>query len=230
MAGRDVLARVPLFAGLEPPELDELGAHLRSRRYGRAEYIFQAGDPGSGLYLIEAGRLKIALTSPDGKEIIIALLGADDFFGDLALLDGEPRSADAVTLEPCRLWFLDREEFGRFLDGRPAVARKLLAVLSRRLRRNAQLIQDAAFLEVPDRLARVLLQLAEQEGRHEGSSIVIASRLTQSDLAGMVGATRESVNKWLRDFERQGLIHTERGAIRVLDLARLRERVREFGP
>jgi CRP/FNR family cyclic AMP-dependent transcriptional regulator len=216
------LARLPLFGGLTAEELDTLAGSLRRRRSARGEVLFLAGDPGDSLYIIEAGRVKIALSSAQGKEVVLTILGPTDFFGDLALLDGEPRSADAITLEPCQLLQLRREDFLGFIDAHPAVAKKLLGVLSRRLRRNAQLLQDAAFHDVPGRLARLIVELVEREGRANGGAVVISSRLTQSDLAGMIGATRESVNKGLRSFERRGLLRAERGRIVVLDLAGLR--------
>ena len=217
-----ILAQVPLFAGLAEPELDALSACLRPIRVRRGATIFLAGDPGDSFYVVEQGRVKIALTSPDGREVVLTLLGPTDFFGDLALLDGEPRSADAFALEECRLLLLRRSDFLSFLDAHPAVSRKLLAVLSLRLRRNAQLIQDAAFQDVPGRLARLLLQLAQQEPQPDHSRPRISSRLTQSELAAMVAASRESVNKALRAFERQGLIGHERGSIVLLDPAALR--------
>jgi CRP-like cAMP-binding protein len=220
-----LLGRIPLFADLTPAELGGLRGCLRPVRYQKGETIFLTGDPGSGLYLIESGRVKIALTSAEGKEVILTLLGPADFFGDLALLDGEPRSADAVALDDCRAWLLHRDDFLHFVDTRPGVARKLLAVLSRRLRRNAMLLQEAAFHDVPGRLARLIVELAEQQGRPTPEGIVISSRLTQADLAGMVAATRESVNKWLRIFERRGLIRGQRGVITVLDLEALRDSI-----
>jgi CRP/FNR family transcriptional regulator, cyclic AMP receptor protein len=222
MAGPAVLARIPLLAELTAEELEELGACLRRRPYRKGEVIFVRGDPGTSLYLIETGRVKIVLTSPEGKEVVLARLGPADFFGDLALLDGDPRSADAVAQEGGQLLLLRREDFLRFVEARPAVAARLLAVLSRRLRRNAQLLQDAAFLDIPGRLARVILELAEAEGRPDGAGLVISSRLTQAELAGMVGATRESVNKWLRSYERRGLIRRQRGLISVLSPEGLR--------
>ena len=222
-SSRSVLQRMPLFADLASAELAALGALLRRRRCGRGEVLFTAGDPGNSLYIIEAGRVKIALTSLEGKEVILTVLGPAEFFGDLALLDGEPRSADAIAIEPCELLLLPRDDFLTFIDTHPTVAKKLFAVLSRRLRRNAQLLQDAAFLDIPGRLARLIAQLAEQEGRPEGEAFVISSQLTQSDLAGMIGATRESVNKWLRSFERKGLLRSERGRMVVFHVERLRE-------
>ncbi len=217
-----VLAQIPLFAGLTADELAGLAVCLRGRPYRRGEVIFVQGDPGTSLYLIETGRVKIVLTSPEDKQVILAQLGPADFFGDLALLDGEPRSADAVAQEPSQLWLLQRNDFLRFLETRPAVATRLLAVLSRRLRRNARLLQDAAFLDIPGRLARVILDLAEAEGQPAGAGLVVAWPLTQAELAAMVGATRESVNKWLRSYERRGLIRRERGLIVVLSPEGLR--------
>jgi CRP-like cAMP-binding protein len=216
------LAQVPLLAGLAPAELQTLAACLRPRHYRRGAPIFFQGDPGTGFYVIQSGRVKIALTSPDGREVVLTLLGPNDFFGDLALLDGEPRSADALALDDCRLLLLTREDFLHFLDARPQVARELLAVLSRRLRRNAQLIQDAAFQDIAGRLARLLLQLAEQHGRPGSEGVLISARLTQSELAAMVAASRESVNKALRGFERQGYVRRQRGLITLLDPDALR--------
>jgi CRP/FNR family transcriptional regulator, cyclic AMP receptor protein len=209
----DVLQRVPLFAQLTPAELAGLSRSLRRRRFKRGEVIFFRGDPGDSLYVLETGKIKIVLTSPDGKEVVLSTLGPTDFFGDLALLDGEPRSADAVATESGELLLLHRSDFLQFLEAHPPVAVRLLAILSRRLRRNAQIIQDAAFLDVSGRLARTLLELA---AGHSGQPpLVIRTRLTQTDLAGMVGATRESVNKWLREYDRQGLLHFERGTITI---------------
>jgi CRP-like cAMP-binding protein len=216
------LAQVPLFGELTPAELRALTVALRTRQCARGEVVFLEGDPGDSLYVIEEGRVKIALSSPQGKEVVLTMLGPRDFFGDLALLDGEPRSADAIAVEPSRLLLLRRDDFSRFLGEHPEAAKRLLALLSRRLRRNAALIQDAAFLDIPGRLARTIARLADEDGRADGSSVVIGSRLTQTDLAGLIGATRESVNKWLRTFEREGLLRTERGRLIVRDLERLR--------
>jgi CRP-like cAMP-binding protein len=217
-----VLAQVPLFAELAPAELEALAACLRPRQYRRGGPIFFQGDPGTGFYIIQSGRVKIALTSPDGREVVLTLLGPNDFFGDLALLDGEPRSADALALDDCSLLLLTRDDFLKFLDTRPRVSRELLAVLSRRLRRNAQLIQDAAFQDISGRLARLLLTLAEQHGQPGAEGVLIGARLTQSELAAMVAATRESVNKALRGLERQGLVRRQRGLITLLDPDALR--------
>jgi len=206
-------------------ERDALSASLRRRRYGKGTVIFVQGDPGSTLYLVESGRVKISASSPAGKEVILALHGPGDFFGELALLDGEPRSADAVAQEPCELLLLQRADFVRFLERRPKVGIGLLAAVSRRLGHTNQLVEGAALLDVPGRLARALVDLAESEGEQQAEGWVIHSPLTQSELAALVGATRESVNKWLGFYERQGLIRRMPGRIIVTKPQQLRRRV-----
>ncbi len=212
-----VLAKVPFFAGVPEAEMDVLARSLQRRSVRGGKAVFRQDDPGSSLYVIEAGVVKVQRTSPEGKEVILAILGAGDFFGELALLDGEPRSADAIAKDDCTLLVLERDAFLAFLDKEPAVAVKLLAALSRRLRRTDQLVQDAAFLDVPARLARALLQLAE--------SPEAATGLTQSELAAMVGASRESVNRWLQFYRRRGLIDSATGSIRVLQPEELRRHI-----
>jgi CRP/FNR family transcriptional regulator, cyclic AMP receptor protein len=223
-SGGELLSRVPLFATLSPEDRQGLEVRLRSRRYPRGETLFVRGDPGSYLYIIESGSVKIALTSSEGKEMILAVLAEGDFFGELALLDGEPRSADAVMVDDTRLMILPREEFLRYVESRPRVALHALAVLSRRLRQTDQLVHDAVFFDVAGRLASVILRLAETIGQPVGSGVTISRRLTQVELAEMIGTTRESVNKWLGFYERQGIIRSQRGLITVLQPERLQQR------
>jgi len=217
----DLLARVPLFADMQPDDLRHLADQLRSRPYRKGEMIFMAGDPGTSLYIIEHGRVKLSLNSAEGREVILDLLTSGDVFGELALLDGKPRSADAVTLEASRLLLLARDEFVRFLEERPRTALALLCTLSLRLRRDAALVQDAAFLDVPARLARVLLRVAEPDA--DGS--LRTPPLTQTVLAGLAGTTRESLNQWLRFFERGGLIKSVRKRVTILSPDELRRRI-----
>ena len=212
-----VLSKVPFFAGVPAEELEKLATSLQRRTVRAGKAVFRQDDPGSSLYVIESGVVKVQRTSPEGKEVILTILGPGDFFGELALLDGEPRSADAVAKEDTALLVLERDDFLAFLDKAPEVATKLLAALSRRLRRTDQLVQDAAFLDVPARLARALLQLSE--------SPEAATGLTQSELAAMVGASRESVNRWLQFYRRRGLIESASGSIRVLQPDELRRHI-----
>jgi len=212
-----VLAGVPLFAGLLPEQLGQLGASLQRRRVRAGDHVFRQNDAGTSFYIIESGSVKIERVSSEGKEVILAMFGAGDFFGELALLDGEPRSADAIAKEDSTLLVLERDDFQRFIVQDPGAATRLLAALSRRLRRTDQLVQDAAFLDVPARLARLLLNLTED---HEATE-----PLTQSELAAMVGATRESVNRWLQFYRRRGLLEYANGVVRVLQRDELRRHV-----
>jgi CRP/FNR family transcriptional regulator, cyclic AMP receptor protein len=225
-ADPELLAQVGLFADLSSAELIGLAALMRPRAYARDEVIYLRGDPGTAFYVIASGRVKIALTSPEGKELILRRLTQGEFHGELALLDDEPRSADAVATEPSVLLVLQRDAFRQFLSDHPTVATKLLATVSRYLRSNAELIQDATFLDVPARLARILLELAgATDNGLPPAGAVIPDRMKQSELASLVGATRESINKWLGSFERQGLIRFDKGQITLLKPGGLRQRI-----
>lgn len=225
-ADPELLAQVGLFADLSSAELIGLAGLMRPRAYARDEVIYLRGDPGTAFYVIASGRVKIALTSPEGKELILRRLGPGEFHGELALLDDEPRSADAVATEASVLLVLQRDAFRQFLADHSSVATKLLATVSRYLRSNAELIQDATFLDVPARLARMLLELGgATEHDLPPAGAVIPDRMKQSELASLVGATRESINKWLGSFERQGLIKLDKGQITLLKPGGLKQRI-----
>jgi CRP/FNR family transcriptional regulator, cyclic AMP receptor protein len=218
-----LLANVPLFSKLPRDALQELAAHLRHRRYRRGDTVFYQGDPGTSLCIVRDGRIKLGLTSTEGREIILDLFGAGDAFGELALFDGEPRSADAAAVEASELLLLDRDEFMAFVRTRPELALSMMAILGQRLRRDAQLLQDAAFLDVPARLARTILRLADTTAPGQPA---VTPRMTQTDLAGMVSTTRETLNKWLSFFQEQGLIRWDKGRITVLRAEQLQQRIR----
>ena len=215
-----MLAQVPLFAQLPSGELDELGTRLRRRRYARGDTVFYEGDPGAFLCIVHEGRIKLSLTSPEGREIIIDLLGPGDVFGELAILDGEPRSADAVTTEPTELLLLNGTSSAASCSNARASPSSFERDEQAHAARYA-LLQDAAFLDVPARLARTIL-IRAQVG--DGGTLV-TPRLNQSDLAVLVGTTRETLNKWIGIFQDQGLISWDRGRVTVLDAQRLRKRV-----
>ena len=176
----DLLAQVGLFADLTTAELVGLASLMRPRPYAKDEVIYLRGDPGTAFYVIASGRVKIALTSPDGKELILRRLGPGGFHGELALLDDEPRSADAVATDASVLLVLQRDAFRQFLAEHPDIATKLLGTVSRYLRRNAELIQDATFLDVPARLARILLELASEPGAALASTVCSSFSLPSS--------------------------------------------------
>jgi CRP-like cAMP-binding protein len=221
------LSKVGLFAELTREELDELADCLRLRHYNAGRIIFGEGDPGAHLYLVAAGRVSVEVSAEDGRNLVFHTFGPGEVFGELALLDGEPRSADAVAQEPCDLLLLSRADFLRFLDVHPGVAIRLLAVLSRYLRQTNQQAQGIAFLDVPARLARLLLLLGET-GNVRASSKDGKTRtflVTQRELASRIGATRETVNRCLSQFEEQGLIRCERGRVTILRPDVLEKRV-----
>ena len=227
-AGADLitaLARVPLFAGLEREELEGLSVSLRRRRYPKGTVILWRGDPGTTLYLIEFGYVKTTVTSPEGQEAILAVLGPGEFFGDLALLDGRPRSANIVVVEESQLLLLERDAFVKAIEGSPKLALGMLAALAGRLRYDVELLQEASFLDIPARLARVLLRLSDALDQPDGMTVRIPPQLTQTELAGMVGATRESTNKWLRFYEQQGVIRRDGAQITILRPEELRRRI-----
>lgn len=219
------LSRHELFSELSDADLEQIATRLLVRQYAKGQIVFAQGDPGASLYLIESGRVSVTLSTPDGREVLIASLGPGDLLGELALLDGEPRSADAVVQEEAQLYALQRDDFAAFVESRPAVALKLLSALSRKLRRTTQQLEDLALLDVPARLARCLLEMAETRGEAVPRSKSRIVSVTQAELASAIGATRESANKWLGYFERQGLLALERGRVTVVDPDALAKRV-----
>lgn len=221
MTGDGPLSGVPLFAGLSGLDLEALEGMLRTRRLKAGEAVFLAGDTGSSLFIIGSGRVRIGVNSVDGREKVLALPGPGDFFGELSLLDGQPRSADAVAVEDTSLYILQKEQFLAFLERRPGACLRVMAELSLRLRLADELVQDASFLDIPARLAKAILQIAADRGRLNGRGEMITPRMSQAVLAAMVGATRESVNKCLRRFERQGLLRLEGGSIAIRESAGL---------
>jgi CRP-like cAMP-binding protein len=220
----DFLARMPLFSELTDEESARLAALLRARRYARSEVIFLEGDEGTALCLIAEGRIRIQLTGTDGREVVITVYGPGEIFGEMALLDGEPRSADAIAQEPSRVFWLQRDDFQAFLEDHPRAAMKMLAALSRRLRHTTRVVQDATFRDVPARLARVLMDLVARDGQPAEDGIRIETRMTQSDLASRVGASRETVNRALRGFEEHGWIRWEGSRIVIVRPDDLRRR------
>ncbi|HEX8441667.1 Crp/Fnr family transcriptional regulator, partial [Archangium sp.] len=219
------LRQIPMFEHLGEEDLEHLSGLLQQRRYSKGEVIFHQGDVGTALFIVRKGEVAIRLSSAEGKEVILALLGRGDAFGELALLDGEPRSTDAVSRDESDLLKLNQEDFRRFLSERPQVAMGLLAVLSRMVRRVTQLVHDSAFLDARARLARVLLDLARTQGQPKAEGGVVIPKLTQAELANLCGVTRESANKWLSFYKREGLLTVEGGQITLVDPERLRRDV-----
>ena len=219
------LAKIPLFANLDPEGSRELAAALKSRAFKPGEVIFHRDDAGQVLYLIREGKVRIYITSPEGQEVALALFGPGDTFGELALLDGQPRSASAIAVDPVETYTLQRNDFINVVLHRPRIAVQVMNVLSRRLRQTDEMIENLLFLNVHGRVAKKLLDLAETHGIKTPEGIRIDMRLTQSNLAAMVGASRESVNKVIGYFVDKQYISIERRQITILRLAELRRRI-----
>ena len=216
------LARIPFFAGLEAGALERVAAGTRTRRFRRGEIIFHAGDPGDALFIIVSGEVKISLPSEEGDEAILATLGPGDVFGELALLDGAPRSATASALAATESVVLPRDRFRELVATEPAVRECLLASLAGELRRLTTHVEDLHFLDMTGRLAARLVRLAREGGPPStDGSVRLRSSLTQAELASMVGCTRQSVNKLLGQFADDGLVRVDRDGIFVLDMSGL---------
>jgi len=225
MAVIQSLAEVPLFTGLSEPELVVVGERVRQRRYRQGDTIFYRDDPGVALYIILDGRVKIHNETPDGGDMIIAVLTTGDFFGELAVIDGDERSACATSLEPTELLMLTKEDLHDIIQRNPKIGLNLLVTLAGRLRRTTEALQALSTLDVNGRVAKQLLMLSTQHGIQTPQGSQIELRLTQADLAALVGASRESVNKVLGYFRRRGWVEIdERHRITVLNPAELEKR------
>jgi len=220
----DLLRKVPLFAGLHADALDGLAAQLRRRSFKRSTMIFHKDQAGDALYVIESGRVRIFLPTESGTELTVEVSGPGDVFGELSLLDGRPRSASVEALEDTTAFTLTREEFTAHLAATPQLAIALIELLSTRLRHVTEYAESLAHLDVHARLARTLLEMGDRYGVKR-NGIEIDFDLTQADLATMVGATRERVNRALAAFRAQGLLELRGRKIALLDPTRLRQRI-----
>ena len=216
----DALAAVPLFAGLDAAGLADLARGMRVRRFRRGETVFHVGDPGDALFIVMAGSIKITLPADTGDEAILATLRSGDFFGELALLDGAPRSATAVAIEPTETYVLSRDGFRELIASQAQMREALLATLAAEVRRLTNHVEELHFLDITGRLASRLVRLAAEGGstRLPDGAIRLAGPLTQGDLAAMIGCTRQSVNKLLGMFSDDGFIRLERDRIVVVNL------------
>ena len=213
------LARIPFFAGLDTAALERLADGMRTRRFRRGDIIFHAGDPGDALFIIVSGEVKIAVPSESGEEAILVTLGDGDVFGELALLDGAPRSATATALVATEVVVLPREQFRELIATEPAVRDALLASLAGELRRLTNHVEELHFLDITGRLAAMLVRLSGEAGPIDANGAIrLRATLTQAELASMVGCTRQSVNKLLGQFSDAGLVRLDRDGIVVTDL------------
>jgi CRP/FNR family cyclic AMP-dependent transcriptional regulator len=220
-----LLARSPLFAGVSTDQLEPLARSLRPRRYPRGGRLFSEGDPGTHLLVIVSGQVKISRIAPGGEELVYAVLGEGDVFGELALFDDEGRrTTDAEATEPTECLSLERSVLLDAVAERPEMLRRIIAVLSGYIRRKDGDFAEVAFLDIPGRVAQKLLDLTQTYGRAVPGGTRITLRMPQRTLAGMVGASRENVSRALARFASEGVIAQEAGYITVLRPDVLRRR------
>lgn len=219
MSTANFLTTVPLFRSLAPTEVASFAQLLREKSYPKGSVILFEDDPGDSLFIVRAGRVKVVLVAEDGREVILGILDVGEHFGELSLIDDEPRSAHVVAMEESTLLVLRREDFRRRVEQNPAVAWALLMEMSNRLRRADEKIGSLVLLDVPGRIARLLLDAVT-----ESASDYIEKPLTHQTIAHVIGASRETVSRAMREFVGAGWITTEQRRIRITDRGALQKR------
>ena len=222
----DVLRRAPLFASLDDEAFAALTKEITEVDLSRGATLFHEGDPGDQLYFIVSGKIKLGRTASDGRENLVAVMGPGEIFGEMALFDPSPRSTSATAVSETRLAGLKHENLRKVIQHSPEVSAQLLQALARRLRRTNENLADLVFSDVPGRVAKALLDLADRFGRPATDGILVAHELTQEELAQLVGASRETVNKALADFASRGWLRLEPRSVVIMDVERLGRRAR----
>ena len=222
----DVLRQAPLFSALDDEAASALRASMTETKIRRGEVLFREGDSGDRLFVVSDGKVKLGRTSSDGRENLLAILGPGQMFGELSLFDPGPRSATVTAVTDVSMLVLSHDEMVRWLSGRPEVARGLLSQLAGRLRKANDVVADLVFSDVPGRVAKALLDLSARFGRTADDGVHVHHDLTQEELAQLVGASRETVNKALADFAQRGWLRLEPRSVVLLDVERLRRRAR----
>jgi CRP/FNR family transcriptional regulator, cyclic AMP receptor protein len=208
----DFLATVPLLSRIAPDDLRRFADVTREKQYPKGSVILFEDDPGDSLFIVRSGRVKVVLVAEDGREVILGVLGIGEHFGELSLIDDQPRSAHVIAMEDSVLLVLRRDDFRQRVESTPVVAWALLSELSRRLRRADGKIGGLVLLDVPGRIAHLLLDVAE-----EGGADTIDKPLTHQVIAQMIGASRETVSRTMREFQDTGLIAVHRRRITIRD-------------
>lgn len=222
----DILKKIPLFSSLSDEILKSLSTTVRLQNIKQGQVVFRKGDEGTALYILKSGAIKVVIPSRLGAEIIVSIFKEGDFFGEMSLLDGEPRNADAVAMSPSEVLLISRYDFLSFLHSDENAMNSILCELTGRLRKSHDLLEDVCFLTIPQRLAKLILALGKIYGHEEEDGVIIDLLLTQKELGDMIGATRESINKELRHLRSKGMIETLGGKIKIRNLDRLQRKAR----
>jgi len=208
---RELLARLPLFAGLAPREIEALAAVTRSQAVAARAELFHKGDAGTQVYAVVAGTLKVVTSSDEGDDVVLNLLGPGAVIGEVAVLCHAARSASVVALTDCELLAIERRDLLAFLRSHPDASLALMSTLAERLRHLSELVEDTLFLNLPVRLAKKLVELGRSHGQRTPEGLRIDLKLSQGEWGDLVGATRESINKQLRAWGEAGLVRLDRG-------------------
>jgi CRP-like cAMP-binding protein len=222
----EVLARCGLFQGVDPEAAETLAKELEYFEVRKGDVVFTEGEPGDSLYIVISGKIKVGRRAADGRQNLIAVMGPSDMVGELSLFDPGPRTATATAITDSRVARLRKSALRPWLTNRPEIAEQLLRVLARRLRRTNDALADLIFTDVPGRVAKSLLQMASRFGTRDGGVLRVTHDLTQEELAQLVGASRETVNKALADFASRGWLRLDGKSVIILDPERLARRAR----
>jgi len=220
----DVLSRAPLFEALSEDDARALRSDVINVQLDRGERLFAEGDAGDKLYIILRGKIKLTRAAHDGRENLLSVLGPGEMFGELSLFDPRPRTSSAIAVTDSRLAALAHDELRDWLTGRPDVSLHLLRALAQRLRRANDVMADLVFTDVPGRVAKALLDLADRFGEQQDEGLQVHHDLTQEELAQLVGASRETVNKALADFAARGWLTLSAKSVLIIDAERLAKR------
>jgi CRP/FNR family transcriptional regulator, cyclic AMP receptor protein len=222
----EILARAGIFQGVEPRALSALLTQLRPVDFPRGHTIFAEGEPGDRLYIISSGKVKIVRRSADGRENLLTIMGPPDMFGELSVFDPGPRTSSVITITDVRAVWMDRDALHAWITERPQIAEQLLRVLARRLRRTNNDLADLILTDVAGRVAKQLLALGQRFGTEQDGGLRVTHDLTQVEIAQLVGASRETVNKALADFAQRGWIRLDGKSVLICDSERLAHRAR----
>ncbi|APT89867.1 Crp/Fnr family transcriptional regulator [Corynebacterium sphenisci DSM 44792] len=223
---QEILSRAGVFQGIDPDAVSNLLGELETVRFPRGTTIFNEGEPGDRLYIIIDGKVKLARHSADGRENLLTIMGPSDMFGELSIFDPGPRTSSAVCVTEVNAASMNSDLLNRWVDAHPGISSQLLRMLARRLRRTNNSLADLIFTDVPGRVAKALLGLANRFGQQEGGNLRVTHDLTQEEIAQLVGASRETVNKALAEFAHRGWIRIEGKSVLITDAERLAKRAR----
>jgi len=216
---------IPIFSNLSPEEIQTFIYIAKERFFEKGQAIFYEEDMGTSFYIIVSGQVKIVMLSSDGREHILGVLKDKDFFGEMSLLDGEPRSATAIALEDVKVLSISRDAFMKLLRENPDICLKILVTLSKRLRQTDKRVESLAFLSAPGRVARTLLEFAKEHGEKKDDDIHVHHKMIRQEFANIAGTSRETLTRVLMDFQGEGILTVKKNLIILHSLNRLKEKI-----